>query len=459
MGELQPLSAEGVVQALYGKEVFLFSLLSMAAIYWKEKRGERKDFIYIMFFWFLFMGLASLRSVRFVMYLVVPLGFFLGGAFSILIPKIFEKFTFNIKVKLFAIITLGLVYFFLLRSFYFTGIRTASNIYPFMNDSWSRVLTYVKENTSQEAILNSWWDYGNLFKAIGERRVIVDGQSQHRPLSYWMARILLSKNEKEALRILRMLNNASDTTFQLLNKYISDPFKCFAVLERLLSSGKDEGRRFLKEEKVPPKIVDKIIDDLYKKPSPAYFIVERTMIGKMGNISFLGNWDFVKLYIYRNIDKPKDKVLDSLREVFELSSQEAQRYYQEVVLTPTGKPLYESLSKRYYFFGPLGEGTPNGVFVYFDNGVVYDYEAKQALIYSADDKRYKIPRVISFIEGNKEEKIDIEDGDFDRGILLLKTEDKYRSIILDPFLIDTLFTRLYFLKGNGLKYFEPFFCG
>ena len=41
-------------------------------------------------------------------------------------------------------------------------------------------------------------------------------------------------------------------------------------------------------------------------------------------------------------------------------------------------------------------------------------------------------------------------------MLLLITEDGYYSLIMAPELVNSMFTRLFYLNGHGIKYFDRF---
>jgi dolichyl-diphosphooligosaccharide--protein glycosyltransferase len=445
-----------IVSTLHGGIVFSFSLLSMLWMYISERRGENKDFVYIMFLWFIFMLFASLKGIRFVFYLCLPLGFFLGASLNKLYHFVKGLHT-TLNKKRYAFFCLITAYFFILSSF-FISASNFKQYFPFMNDRWMRALIYLKDNTPQEAIINSWWDFGNFFKAVSKRRVIFDGQSQNRPIAYWMAKVLITSREEEALSILKMLNNSSDTTYPLINKYIKDPFRSIQVLKRLLALGKEEGRELLKKEDVPLQVIDEIIRRLYKIPPPAYFVVDKSMLHKMNSISFIGNWDFIKLYVYRNLNKPKEEVLNSIVRIFGLTLKEAEKYYQEIVITPGGKSIYESLSTRYLIYGEPMEGRREGNFIYFDNGLVYDLNLKKALFYSSYRKKYQKPKRLVISQKEKREDIKIDSKDYsNRGVWVFKVGDKYKALLLDERLLNSVYSRLYFLKGGLLKHFEPFY--
>src|SRR3989338_3986016 len=205
VGELITADAETIINNLYGEIVFILSLLSVCWFFIRERRGLKKDVFYILFFWFVFFFYASFICTRFIINLAFPLGFFFGGFISEIYLKIKGKYFNSFKeVKLSILAVFFLALFLLIRVFFLSGFNSARHIYPLMNDEWAKALTYLKENTQKESIVNSWWDYGDLFKAISERKVIFDGQSQNKPfLYYWMARAILTKDEYQAIRILK----------------------------------------------------------------------------------------------------------------------------------------------------------------------------------------------------------------------------------------------------------------
>jgi len=43
------------------------------------------------------------------------------------------------------------------------------------NNNWQDALIYLRDNTSEEAVIMSWWDYGYWILDLGERRPVVDG--------------------------------------------------------------------------------------------------------------------------------------------------------------------------------------------------------------------------------------------------------------------------------------------
>ncbi len=460
VGELQKANAEAMVEFLHGSLPFALSLIGMLWIYIKEKRSEKKDFLNIMFFWTIFMLFASLKARRFVIFLSLPLGLFFGGFVDEIAKIIKVKLSHNLKGGLIGLIIFLIASCWIIDTFIKEASTAANSIYPIMNDSWSEAMTYIKKNTPENSIINSWWDYGNIFETEGKRRVIFDNQSQNRPLAFWMAQVLLSADEEEAIRILRMLNNASDKTFDLLNQHIKDPFKSIVILEKLLASNAEDAKDILEKAKIPSHLVKKILDGLYKKPPPAYFIVEGSMILKMPSISFLGNWNFKKLYVRKNIYKNKEEILEGLNEIFNLTPDESKDLYEEDIFTSLTKEPYEGLSQRLKFYSSSvkgAKGEERGNIVYFDNDSIYDLNLNQILFFSPKESKYKIPEnAFVFREGNFK-KMSFKDSNTDMSVLVILEDDKYSSMFLDEELANSLFVHLYFLKGKKLKFFEPFY--
>lgn len=455
VSELATGDAGRIVDILYGKEFFIAAVLGIF-IETLRRKEERKDILAIMVFWFALTWVASFKAVKLTTYLSIPLGLFFGNFISEICPKAIERLSFNLKSKIFLYGVYSFLIILVLKFFFVSGSETMSHLYPCATDRWMKALTYVKENTAENTIVNAWWDFGSLFKAETRRRVIFDGQSQDTPVAYWMAKALIAKDEKEAVKILRMLNNASYTTFDLLNEYIPDQFECAVILEKLLENNVEKGKVILREKAVPDDMIDKILDDLNRKPPPACFIVESSMIAKMGVISFLGNWDFIKLFIYKNRNKPKNEVINHLCGIFGLTQDRAAKYYNEVLVTPAGKTLYESLSRRYFFSEYSSQAGRDGNLLYFDNGLVYDEQAGRSLAYSAKGRKFTIPAKILAFDGDIEKEIKLENGGY-KTALISKYDDNYESLFLDEGLIDSLYTRLFFLGGKGLQFFKPFY--
>lgn len=453
VGELRKADLLDIASSVGDFFLFISSLFSLLTLFLyilrKHKDTTEYRLILILIFWFTSMFFACIKGVRFSMFLLIPLGISLGWALS----EIY-KYLKNRRINLAVIFVTGIMVIYGLK-FILNADSSARKIFPLMNDHWYRVLDTIKKTTPSDVIINSWWDFGNWFKTVSLRRVIFDGQSQNTPQAYWMARVLLSNDEEEAIRILRMLNNGGNLAFEIINKHLQEPFKAILLLNKIIPLEPENAKEVLLKF-LPSSVTEEVSRLLFHNPPKAYFIVEYTMQDKISAISFLRNWNFIKAYIAKNINKKgKDKIPDYFINLG-LDTQEIERFYKEVALIQA-EELNNWLSQWFKFFSRPVKGRKENDLVFFDGGLIYNLKEKTLYLYSPQDNRYKIPKSLFVFKDNKLKETIYPNADLDFSVLFLPDEEgEYQALMLDRALADTLFVRLYFLDGKGLKYFKPF---
>lgn len=457
INELSPLSFSGIGQRFYGLLVFLPAVLSIPVVMIRDWKTKRREVDILMFVWFVAMAVATFKSNRFFIFLSIPLCYF----FALFLGEIALAL---IKEKLNGLkrITGTLVYFILIglltQTVLKSGIAQAESIRPIMNDSWHDALVYVDKNTPQNSILNSWWDQGSWIRYYANRKVVFDGQSQYPPLVYWMARALIEKDEQKAIRILQMLDNSSYDVWYRLLKTITDPFRCEQVLEKLLDAKEEEARNILLVNGVSGKEAEAILKMLYATPAPAYLIMDDTLFGKMTSISFLGNWNFQRLYVRQNQKMSKEDLVAGLQKIYNDSPEAAEKVFDAETMAAQFKIGNESLSQRSHFYTEIVKNAKAGELVYFDYGLVFNPQTQDALLYLASEEKYVIPKKVILFEDGLKTEIERPDGNDDRVVLLVRQGNEYKSLVADQQLVDSLFVRLFFLKEDELDHFKPFYA-
>ncbi|MFC1514772.1 STT3 domain-containing protein, partial [Candidatus Omnitrophota bacterium] len=275
VGELQPINFLGIPIALGGWIVFTLSLVSSLWVYLLYKRTEKGDLIVLLIFWLFSMIFASLKGARFTILLCLPVGIFLSLGIDRVVQIILARVAAakDKKTKIVLVITCSLMLYFFINPAVRRGFAMAENLYPSMNDEWHGFLDELRDSTPEDAVINSWWDFGSWFKEVARRRVIFDGLSQDRPLAYWMGRALLTTDEREALRILRMVNNSSESLFEEVAGETEDAFTAIVLLDRLLKADTAEADGILAEYSLSQELKARIKDTLFfKRPAPAYVV-------------------------------------------------------------------------------------------------------------------------------------------------------------------------------------------
>ncbi len=121
----------------------------------------------------------------------------------------------------------------------------------------------VKKRVIEGAKLLTWWDYGHTLNDIGLGTFHDGGGKQFSPLTYFIARSLISSDEKELFDITQFLATEGNSGIIINNTSSED----------LLNA----------------------IRNHEKKPlNPIYLFFTADMTGKYGAISKLGSWDLVK---------------------------------------------------------------------------------------------------------------------------------------------------------------------
>ncbi|MBN2121370.1 MAG: hypothetical protein JW734_10000 [Candidatus Omnitrophica bacterium] len=479
--ELQPGSFLDIPPMLGGWAVFIMAVLSSLWIYIRNRRTEKLSVVVLLVFWLFSMTFASLKGSRFTLLLSVPIGIFLGAGLDrgimLVIARIIDTKDLRLKIVFFTCVSL-ILYAFAASSIN-RGFATAKASFPAMNDDWHNFLIRLKESTPEDSIINSWWDYGSWFKEVSRRPVIFDGLSQNRPLAHWMARVLLTEDEEEAFRILKMLNNSSEKLFEDIEDFLGDGFKSVTLLNRLFKTQPKDTDAILDEYGLSQVLKERIKEVLFlKTPGPAYLVLDESMIYKMQAISFLGNWSFPKAYVMKHRNASKGEVLNNLSRIFALSSQEAERIYNEVILSQSPSEVNEVLSQRWAFDHRISKGKEAEGLVYFTNGAVFDLEKITARIFHPGEREFKKLKYIYFFSAEDLIYKEYEDSDFEWACLFLKKQapleeaiqesdlsgdkqepsfrNEYVCLGLAKELANTLFCRLYFMKAKGLKHFEPF---
>lgn len=457
VGELRKVGINDIVYNVGGKIALLSALFYLLFILADKKSKDyiSRQFIGFLFiFWIAIMMYVSYNAIRFSLLLAVPIaicfGLFWDRAFDYL-AKLANRFHRTIKIKELSFIVFSAIF----CLFVFDKALSISDMSPMINRSWWKVLNEIKTSTPKEAILNSWWDFGHWFKAIAQRRVIFDGATQNTPMSYWMGRVFLTDNEAEAVGILRMLNSGSNKAFEELEKLGIDRNKCLDILNEVILFNKRSDAevalsRYLTKKEDRERVL------LYThNPSQAYFIVEPSLMPKMSAISFLGGWDFKKADIYNAFKKyNKTEFINCLVNTFNYTKEDAEGLYKNLVFLNKEDSLAWISPKLKYHRESVSFIKDHNI-IYFDNNFVLDLTNYHAYFNRAQTSRWAVPKSVFYVDRGALKETVLANSDSPASFLLLQDKNEYKLVVLDGKLAKSMLTRMYFLKGEGLKNFTP----
>lgn len=450
VGELRRPDFFAVVRMVGGFAVFLCATASMLFLIVRNRgfKGLKRESLFLLVIWFMGSLLASFKGVRLTVFLLVPMAVPLGWAFQ----ELFDAALARRAKVLFGIVCCAAG---ALACITVTNAQTASRqMYPLMDDSWYGILSTVREQAPADAIVNSWWDYGDWFKTAGGRRVIFDGQSQNVPQAYWMAKALLATSEDQAIALLRMLNNGGNRAFELIDSRVQNPLRSVMLLEKALTL--DRGRA---AELLSPVLGDgltgQVLGILFDRPGTALFIVDESMVNKIQPISSIGSWDFARMYAAKNIRQGREAVLAGLAQLG-VDAQRADLLCRDAELL-SGRELESWISRQLRFYSDLVPGQEKSGRVFFNNGMVFDPQAGSIDCFDVGSGSYRTPKKLFIFRDTRLASVqEFQNAGLPMSVAVFADAQGYKALVLDDQLVESLFTRLYFLKGVGSRHFRLF---
>jgi len=191
---------------------FLILISTMGFYYYKRnKENEMSIFKSISFgsiflLSLFFIGIVSARgAVRVIMVLVPPASIIVSYFVVSIIDD--AKKSKNEIWKVISWLFVGIIVFSIIFSgisFYKVSSNQAKAFFPSAyNQQWQKAMSWVRDNTPENAVFGHWWDYGYWIQSIGKRATILDGGNS---VSYWnhfMGRYALTgRNNTDALEFL-----------------------------------------------------------------------------------------------------------------------------------------------------------------------------------------------------------------------------------------------------------------
>lgn len=458
----------------FNNEHLLFGMLIMLpvmALYlYYAYKGEiiRAIFPLIIGIWFVVIIYASDKGVRFIMLLIPAFALSVGYAAGTILNMLSEWIIKELKINRIVTYTiLGaliflLVFFVPVNTFKITKDQSL-NMIPSMNDAWYNTLIKIKTESKPDAIINSWWDFGHWFAAIGERAVTLDGGRQNNPAAHWLGKLMLTWDEDESVGILRYLDCGSNHGFVVLDSYIKNELESIRILYEIIPvSEKQKAKNILISKGLSDNAADEVLMYTHCKPPENYFITSQDMVGKSGVWAHFGAWDFEKATMYNKLrNENESEALRVLMQEFGLNKTAAQKTFNDI---KTQDPNYWIAPWPSYAGSQSGVGIANTTKIQCASGIVFDYQTKEAVVKTQQGDMH--PAAVAFI--NQQGNFEIVE--YDKNILIAnnqrplgtaivpKGNNNYECILMDNALTGSIFTRLFYYENmdQGLVHFDMY---
>lgn len=459
VAELNPASISSIINNVGGKLLFFLVVLgSVLTLTIKDNEGKRDiKYAVLLIFWILSTVYASTKGIRFILLMVPAFSIGFGVTAGILYRWITKWMKKDLKIPVWisgAVIII--IFMVLLISPVKMSYANVKNDFPIINDAWWNALTKIKEESAPNAIINSWWDFGHHFKYIADRAVTFDGATQNYPHAHWIGNVLLTDNEEEAVGILRMLDCGSNRAFEVLDEEVQDTVKSVDILYKIIAVEKDEAEKILKEYVDNP---EEILQYTHCDPPENYFITSDDMINKAGVWAHFGGWNFERADIWMNMRKlPKDKAVKQMKEKFGYNEEKAETIYFEVQAINDEKEANNWISPWPGFASGLSGCEVRNNIIKCGNGAVIKQNNSEYDALLNVQNNAGIPQALAYIDRKTSEFVfkEYKDSNVGVSVLLIPSGGGYTSVLVSKEIAASMFTRLFFFNGHGLKHFDLF---
>ncbi len=276
----------GVINAVGGLVPLMCaicSLVTMVVSLFKKK--VRFDYVLICL-WLLVSAVIAARGFRFIVLFAFPVAILAGTFGGKLFELMKEKKMFDYPV--FA----GMATVLILFPSIYGSFKAYTDSLTVLNYGIGDSVSYVRDNTTEDTIIASWWDYGYFYEYKGQRRTIFDGGSQNGMRVFWFGRALATEDENLSANIVAMLAGSGDKATEKMMEVFGESKNTLDTMISLLSLDKDSAGDKLVELGADEKTANELSQLLFPElQSDVVMLITPDMQRICGWFSRFGYWN------------------------------------------------------------------------------------------------------------------------------------------------------------------------
>ena len=312
---------------------------------------------------------------------------------------------------------------------------TANQVVPGTSDPMWNAMTWINENTENNTVITSWWDFGYLFEIAADRQVTFDGGSQSGDRAYWLGQAMTTSDLQYSAGIFRMLDTSGTKPQQDLYNFTGDYGKTTDILKEILPmTAQNATNTLVNTYHLTNEQAQQVVNGTHPaNPRPVMFVASSDMLQKVGWWSYFGDWNFTN------------------------QSSQNYNYYvptKQVTVEPNsvGKlPLLNQSGLLVNAVIQRGQGN-NSTTAYTE--AISTYNNSEIVINGTTYNPLNISNIMVIEDGYlvKNESVgDVKDANYT--LFLMGEKNVYTPILIDNKLSNSMFTQLYLLGGANQNVF------
>ncbi len=333
---------------------------------------------------------------------------------------------------------------------------TVNSDVPLINDAWYNSLASIKENSKEDAIITSWWDFGHHFKALADRAVTFDGTTQSSPQAHWVGRLFMTDNEEEATGILRMLNCGAYTGTEEIRNFTGDSVKAVMLTKRIIMMERSEAKAALTGEGFTDEQAEGVLELTHCDPPESFVIASEDMIGKSGVWAHFGGWNYTKADIAKATRGMKrDEAAGYMEEKFGMTTEEANDIFLQIQGLTSDAATDAWISPWPGISGGVERCSESEGLIRCGDGLTVNTTTHEAFYPTPQGNMHPKSIVYPTADGKvAERKFENNTIPQDLSVIVFPYQGGYGRVVASSQLANSMFIRLFYLKGQGLKHFK-----
>ena len=235
------------------------------------------------------LAVATMSVYGIVLFLLIVI----AGGITIYGLKSSKSASANVPVKKYvAIVAIALA---LITPTVCGAYQTANQVVPGTSDPMWNSMEWINENTPNNTVIASWWDFGYLFEIASDRQVVFDGGSQTgNSRAFWLGQAMTTDNMDLSAGIFRMLGTTGENATNTLTEYTGSAGNATDILIDILPKTADDAKNTLiNTYGLTTEQANTIVSLSHPdNPRPVIFVASSDMLQKAGWWSYFGAWNF-----------------------------------------------------------------------------------------------------------------------------------------------------------------------